>query len=318
MKKTITMACALLLGALATTAQNDLGKSDDQARIALTAFVPEQIDGMPAGARETLRNKLDQAVTANGFAGTKNQRFIITANVAVLTKDMIGSAPPMIALNLEITFFVGDGMEGIKFASMSKSVKGVDVNETKAYNTALKNINTRDPEFADLLETGKARIIEYYNSKCDFIVNRAKGYAGQQEFDKAIAELMAVPEVCAKCHEFAMDAAGSVYKAKLERECQVNMALAKAAVAEENFGEAARVLSTSIHPGADCHGEASKLMADITKRADAQNKRNWNFEMKKWDDGVDISKQWIAAYRDVGVAYGQNQQPVTYRVNGWW
>ena len=38
--------------------------------------------------------------------------------------------------------------------------------------------------------------------------------------------------------------------------------------------------------------------------------------MKKWQDGVDLESQRINAFREVGVAYGQGQQPTTTNI-GW-
>ncbi len=61
-------------------------------------------------------------------------------------------------------------------------------------------------------------------------------------------------------------------------------------------------------------------MSDIVQKAEAKNKRDWDFAMKAYDDAVDIRKQEVSAWREVGVAYGQNQQPSThlYKVSGWW
>ena len=67
----------LLFAALAISpslfAQNDLGKADDAARIALHAYVPDNVAGMPAGATEYLRNKLHQIATAQGLGGAFQQ-----------------------------------------------------------------------------------------------------------------------------------------------------------------------------------------------------------------------------------------------------
>ena len=74
-------------------AQNTAGKSDDVARITLAAFVPEQIDEMPEAARSSLANKLSQIVTQNGLGGkASNERFIITANINVISKELTPTA----------------------------------------------------------------------------------------------------------------------------------------------------------------------------------------------------------------------------------
>ena len=43
---------------------------------------------------------------------------------------------------------------------------------------------------------------------------------------------------------------------------------------------------------------------------------DWEWEMKKYQDGVDLEKQYVEAWTEVGVAYGNNQQPVTTYI-GW-
>lgn len=302
-------------------AQNDLGKSDDLARIALNAHVPDNVPGMPAGAIEYLRNKARQIAMSQGLASDfRTARFIISGKTVVVNKELSPSTPPMTVLDLEVTFYVGDGIEGTLFSTATKSVKGVGENETKAYISALKNINVKDPAYAEMLETGKSRIIEYYNANCDFIIQKAMALSGQEKYDEALSMLASVPTVCAKCFEFASEAATSVYKAKQDRDCRISMAKAKAEITAENYRAAAMALANGVTPGALCYEEASSLMASIEKKAEAKNQRDWDFAMKAYDDAVDIRKQEVDAWRAVGIAYGENQQPSTnlYKVSGWW
>ena len=141
-KKIVTLLALVVLGFNSFSQ----AKSEDMGRIVLAAYVPQQVDKMSDAARTMLTNKLSQIVAANGFGGsTMNERFIITANLVTLTKDLTATAPPMTALGLEVTFYIGDGIEGTKFASKSVQVKGVGTNETKAYIEAIKQIKTNDP-----------------------------------------------------------------------------------------------------------------------------------------------------------------------------
>lgn len=39
---------------------------------------------------------------------------------------------------------------------------------------------------------------------------------------------------------------------------------------------------------------------------------------KSQQDEVDIQKSNIKAMRDIGVAFGENQQPITYNIRTWW
>lgn len=332
MKQFIIFFAALLL-APALHAQNDLGKSDDLARIALSAYVPDNAEGVPEGARDYLKNKLRQIAMTQGLANDfGDSRFVISGKVVQVQMIPQAGAPMLYVAELDLTVYVGDGIEGTLFSQTTKSIKGIGDTETKAYIDALKKVQVQDPAFTEMLETGKTKIIEYYNANCDMIIQKAMSQSGQENYDEALYTLGSVPSVCAKCYEFANEAAVSVYKAKQERDCRVSMAQARAAMNVEDFKGAASALATGIGPGAACFEEATKLMDEIVRKADAtEGKREWELEKKKWDDNVDIEKKRIdanvdvakyraSAWRDVGVAYARNprRNVYVYNVRGWW
>ncbi len=188
----ILLAAAVVLSSATTFAQSSTSK--DENRIMLTSWVPPTIEGMPKVARKNLQNKLKQVVTKNGLAGSPyNTRFIISANVSVMSKDILPGPPPMHAYNLDITLYIGDGFEGTVFASETISVKGVGTNENKAYISALKRISPKNPDVQAFVKTGKEKIIQYYKDNCDLIIKEANTLADQQKYSAAIFKLSAVP-----------------------------------------------------------------------------------------------------------------------------
>jgi hypothetical protein len=246
-----------------TRAQNQLGKTDDLGRIVLNAYVSDQIEGLPASAKRMLSNKLSQIVTHSGMGGSAyNPRFIITPNITVLTKNMTATAPPMMALTVDITLYIGDGIAGIKYASTSWEAKGVGTNETKAYISALKQINYRNPEIQSFVSEGKNRIIEYYNSKCDFIITSAKSNAERKEYDKALTSLLAVPEVCKECYDKSQQLTIVVYKLKMENECMEKIQASKVAKSNNNWDQSAALLN-GILPDVSCYGEAQTILKEV-------------------------------------------------------
>ena len=308
---------------LGTFAQNDKGKSDDLARIALNAYIPDQVEGLTPGARNSLETKLSQIATANGMGGSAlNPRFIITANVVVLTKDITATAPPMQAYTLEITLYIGDGIDGTKFASFPVTLKGVGENETKAYMAALRNLKTSDPQYQTFIDKGKTKIIEYYNSRCDFIIKEAQSLASQSQYDAAIYKLTSVPEVCAECFNKCMDAVAPIFQKRIDKDCLVRLAAANniwSANQDVNSANQAGEVLAYIDPQAACYKEAQALTEKMAKRVLEIDKREWNFKLKVQQDGVDISKLAISAARDVGVAYGNGQpKSIVYNTRGWW
>ena len=320
--KKILLSLLMIIGYNAYS-QNALGKSDDAARITLAAYVPQQIDKMPDAARSILANKLNQIVTQNGMGGAaNNERFIITANVNVISKDLTATAPPMTALVLEVTLYIGDGFVGTKFSSTSISVKGVGESETKAYISALKGISPTNSNIQSFVGNGKSKIIEYYNSKCDFIIKEVQTLVSQHNFEEAIFKLTSVPEVCKECYDKCMDAVGPIYQKQIDRECKSKLMEANTAwnAAQDSYGaDIAGGILAQIDPNASCYKEALALSNKIAQRIKEIDQRDWKLQLKEQQDNVDIQKATIKTIRDIGVAYG-NVQPktVTYNVRGWW
>lgn len=320
--KKIKLLLSLSLINIYLIAQNNLSKADDVSRIVLTSVVSNQIEGLTPSAQSNLQNKLNQIATKNGMGGSAlNNRFILTANVVVLTKDITPTAPPMQAYTLEVTLYIGDGIEGTLFSSTSVKLKGVGETETKAYMAALKNLKVDDVKYQAFIQEGKNKIIEYYNSKCDFILKEADALVSQNEFDAAIAKLVSIPEVCKECFDKAMDKVGPIYQQQIDRQCKIDLAEAKNLwnSNQDTYGadQASNYLG-KIDPNSACFKEAQQFSDVIAKRIKELDQREWNFKLKQQQDDVDLTKARIKAARDIGVAYGNNQpKTVTYSYR-WW
>jgi len=322
MKKIILLSL-IILNFSYIYAQNSKGKSDDAGRITLAAVVATDIDGLTPSAQKFLKNKLNQITSKNGMGGSAvNERFIITANVQIVTKDITPTAPPMHAYGLEVTFYVGDGIEGKLFSSTSMNLKGVGTTPTKAYKMALKNIRTTDTRFKGLIEQGKTKIIEYYNSQCDLLLKEADMLVSQNEYELAIKKLIEVPEVCKECYDKAMNAVGPVYQKQIDRECKSLLTKAKSAWSEgqdANAAQNASIFLGKIDPNASCFGDVQTLTQSMAKRIKELDQREWDFKLKQQQDNVDIQKATISAARDIGVAAAKNQpKTVVYNYRSWY
>lgn len=261
------LAIALLsLVCLSATAQNKQGKADDFGRICLTAFISPETD-MPQAAQTVLLNKLRQVAVKNGMAGADfKSRFIVTATVNVLTKDITPTAPPMHAYTLNIDFYVGDGVDGTLFSSTSLTVKGVGETEAKAYLAALKNVKVNDPIFKPFLDKGKNRIIEYYNAQCDFILKSAQTAAARDEYDAAILQLLQVPDVCKECYDKCMAETETIFLQKIDRDCQIKLNRARSlwqANQDDATAEEVNAILLEIDPKAPSYDQVRELQNEV-------------------------------------------------------
>ena len=303
MKSIFVSIFLLLLLPLNFYGQNSLGKTDDLGRIALAAYVPDQAEGVPVSARQLLQNKMLQIAVQNGLgANGFNPRFCMVPMVNVLSKDITPSAPPMQVVNLEITFYVVDAISKTIFSQAAISVKGVGQTEDKAYISGIKNINVKAGQLRGLVETGKNKIVEFYNSQCDVILKGAQALAGRKKYEEALFNLLSVPDVCRECYDKCMDLSGDVYKDYANYACSAYLSGAKAAWANMDADKAAENLG-HITSDMSCYQEANKLCDQITKKMVADGADVWKFKMKRYDDAIDLQKMKIQAERDVAIAF---------------
>jgi len=214
MKKLILILLVSIIYSGTSFSQNVEGKADDAARISITPTVKD--NSIPKSAQKMLINKMKQICTLNGMAGDgKNPYFTMDASVDVLSKEITPTAPPMHAVNLSINLSISD-KDGKVYSQTSVEVKGVGKNETKAYIQGIKHINTRKGQFKAFIEQGKTKIIEYYNSNCDFFISTAKTLNAQGFNNDAIRVLYSVPTVCKECYDKCMDLAAQIEPTKDE------------------------------------------------------------------------------------------------------
>ena len=195
--------------ATAVCAQNNNGKSDDAARIALAPVINDS--NLPLSAKQMLENKIRKICTLNGLAGEgSNPLFSIKASVDVVSRDYTATAPPMHTLVLNVNLYIVDNKNGNVYSQTSVEVKGAGQNETKAYSQAIKNINPKQGQFKAFVEQGKNKILEFYNSQCDFVISQAQALKSQGRDDDAAAVLHSVPKVCKECYDQCMELAGQM------------------------------------------------------------------------------------------------------------
>lgn len=325
-KNSILIAFSFLLN-FAALGQNQLGKSDDLNRIALNVYIPEQAENISDIATKLLKDKVMQMLTKYSLSGGNTQgRFIVAPVLNVISKIITQTAPSMTVVELQVSLYIGDGLEGIKYASTSLSAKGVGLNDTKAYIDAIKKFNVNNPEIELFIETGKKKIIEYYSSKCDFILEDAKSSSDQNNLEEAMFKLNTVPEVCEDCYSKSKSMAVEFYKKAQDRDCKMRMLQAEnswAANPNEAGAQSASSILNQIDPESSCYANARSLMGKITNSIKAKLKEiedfNRKIELMDKKNEFELEKARIGAIRDLAVAYAKSKPTtVIYNVRGWW
>ena len=155
--KRIFLAAMLLCATLGLFAQNDMQKLYEV--IPLTPYISAETNMAPE-AEALLLNRMRQATLKNGLAAMDNQVYIITTSVNVIDKQLTATVPQNWVVEVEVHFFIGNGIDGTLYASMALTRKGVGPSEEKAYINAIKAISANDKAFKPFFNKGKQRIIE--------------------------------------------------------------------------------------------------------------------------------------------------------------
>lgn len=314
MKRTISaimMALFLFFGA------NLMGQSKTST-IVVTSFVPVQ-DGLSPTAAKNMENKISQIITASGMGSIDNSRFAVIPRIVVTNQYVQPSAPPMFAMNADITFYMGDVSTGNVFCSLTKSFTAVGETETRAYVGLISNIKPKDREIQQFMQTGKQKIIDYYNQKVDQIINRARQLESQSDYDGALIALLEVPEEAEEAYAKVSPLIASIYQKKIDYEGEIlyNQAyqIWNSTLSYDGAVEACNLLAL-ISPYSKAAPKARTLSDNIGKRVREIDNREWNFILQEQQNEADFNKALISAARDIGVA--QAKQPI-YNYNVvWW
>lgn len=257
----LIVGCILALASSMIAQTKTTAVKEDAARIAITPYVDPEL-GFNKEVTKQLNSKMTTMLAKAGMAGGPNQRFILAANVSVLTEDIIVTTKEMFQYELEVHLVLGDGIEGTKYATNSFTVKGIGDTKAGAYIAAIKKISPTHSSLKSFFEKGKQEIVNHFATKCDFMLKEAQAMADRKEYEQAISSLTSVPDACEECYNKAMDASVVIYQRMVENDCQKNINSAKMEIANNNWDDAVIYLY-GYTPDMECYPEVEKLLVEI-------------------------------------------------------
>lgn len=298
MKNFLTICIAALMSATMFAAETEF--------LPICVYAADNSENFPEGAKAMIENKLTQLLTRNGIAGLDYMgQFVLTVTTTPLDKDIIAGPPMKISEKMEMNLYIVDAYAKTIFSSTSFTVRGLGETENKCYLNAISRMPLQTPQIAQFIQEGKEKIIGYYDHEGEALIKKAQYLAKQKKYDEALFWVALIPQQ-SKHYDAALAAGQAIYQQYINNECNVNLAAARQAWAAHqnaNGAEAAGEFLAKILPDAACYGDAMALYKEIKGKV----LDDWKFEMKQYQDGVDLEKQRIEAARAVGVAYGTHQ-----------
>ena len=278
---------------------------DDIGKITIHAYIPSY-EEIPDEAEKLLQTKLSQIITTNGIADNEmSNRFVLTAKVNIISKDIVASAPQRISQKMELTLMIGDIQEDKLYSSFTLSLIGIGTNLTKSYISAFKNININNPQIKKFIEDSKPKIVSYYQNNCESLIKEAERFRQIGQYDKAIYQLASVPNVCNECYEKCSTLSIQIYKEKIQVQDESLLQKAKNEWAKSPNEQGAnyafnfidKISTTSL-----LQSQVDELTNEITEKLKDDEKRRWKFKLEQYRDNIEREKrEWnqkVQEYND--------------------
>lgn len=309
MKKIIVLAVALAAGVMAFAQ----GRSE---KVPVAVYYPETVDGVSAEAAAVLMNKLNTATANNGMGAiNETPQFYITCVPVENEKYVVAGAPTKYFFKSDLNFYVVDAFAKKIFSSFTLPSQGIGNSETKAMIQCFKQFSPTNAKFLKYLNDTDAQIKAYYEGRVDLIIKKANTLASAYKYEEALFELAVVPEAC-DCYEKVLDAANVIWQKYIDDKAAKALAKARSiwaagqdALAAAEAGE----YLAEIMPDSKYYGAARELSDEMKARVKSDIDYYRKLEERDNAQNFHLANQTINAWREVGVAYGNNQQPVTYR-----
>lgn len=276
-----------------------------------------QIADIPDDINNQLLQRLTAAVTQSRtgvLADANYDQFFLSGRFAEEYADVVPGPPMQNVVNSTLTLYIGDATNEKVFATKTFQLRGVGTSQIRAYVNALRTLNGRNNELQNFIESGRAKIINYYDNNYKQLLAQAQRALQLKDYEQALHISTSIPMCCVGYNE-ALEFTMNAYRAYIDNTARILLMKAKSEWAvspDENGAAAALSLLNQIDVDASCYGEAVELQNEIKKTV----KGNWDFEHReKYKDALGLEKDRIAAARAVGVAFGNHQKPTTTYIN---
>lgn len=298
MKKYITIIVIVFAFANAVAqSSSDIGK------ITLSVIMPDNVDGLDASQLSKMETKITQIVSATGIVTSGyNNNFVIYPKFAIYeTNTVEGGMQNIMVATCELSLFIKQVDNNIIYSTISKTLKGSGTNKETAITNAISKISINDQQFKVFIESGKRKIMAYYESKCSDIISKSDNLAKIQDYEQAFGLLMTIPEEVS-CYNTVQEKSIKIYKSYQNQKCTKQLQDAKTQLATNNYNAALNTLS-QVEPSTTCFNESQTLINNIAAKVDIEEKKRWDFKKEVYNNNVALEKQRIDAVRDIAVSY---------------
>lgn len=280
-------------------------------------------DGFEKSTCQYIESRIQSIVSANENWETSDfSRLVLAIKIHPTRQDVTPTAPTRVSMELEVFFSVGDITDNHVFRTAQITLNGIGISEEQAYMSAFKTLAPNNATINNLLDATRVAVESHYTTHCQQIIQRANNLKETENYDEAIYLLTSIPDVCTDCYGECIKLATAVYRQRIDNQ---GKELLKKARLEWMDGQdrdaasrAAEIMS-AIDPNSSVYPEVKKLQNSITNKLNADDRREWELQVKQLQARHETTRSLIDAVKSLGVAWLQSRPQTVNNtiIKGW-
>lgn len=268
----------------------------------LSVYLTPDTEKLLGSNVETLRNKMDAVISAAGAFSSSDSRYAIVPKVNIIEETSTSSIPVQDVVKIEITYCVGDAIDGKLYNTLDKTYKGIGESRSDAIKSAILKINPSSSDLKQLLTTTNDRIISFYNETGEQILQKARKFASSENYEDALVCLEQIPANC-KYYEMAQDFAQEYIEKIVTRNNRYWLNKAKSTwSSSQNISgatEAKKYLDHIIVRNNSEQNGVNSLISEINNRINEYHKNQFELKLRQIESDAAISIAKTKARADI-------------------
>jgi len=239
--------------------------------------------------------------TQNEIVNKKESTFTLQPFLSLIEFGQIEGIANEETVQLELHFMVKNVFSGQTILVFSHKLSGSGKSQNAAINRALNNIRPQRKVYTSFISKMQEKVDKYYGEDCNNIIADAQRAIDQNEYQKAIAILYAIPKNsdCRTSNQSLLD---QTYRQFQTQGCQALIQKAEVAILKKDYKDAINLIG-QVDTNSPCKNQAQQLLKTVTAKVDEQTAKKMDFLNKVYKDNVDIEKARQQSMKSISNTY---------------
>lgn len=255
-------------------------------KIKLNIMLPE---GLSKNCKNLLENKMMSMTSVNGVGGMDASPIMcVIPTLTEINHDITATIPAKHKIKYDFSVWVANLETGDVYASAQQELLGIGDSEELAVTNVISAINPTDNRWQEMLLKAQERIIDFYNTNGERIINEAKNYLAVNDFSKAMLILNSIPKDYGKVYDEALQVKNVVLKRYFNHNANVLVTKMRACLDsprddESGYSKEFLALYAMVPANSTAKEEADELYEQYLSSLDDYARKNLEKQQGEWE-----------------------------------